>query len=412
METRSDGTIEDARTRCSLAPGEVMGELEPPRGVEPLAIDAPDTAALPHGRRVLLGLDWEQPAYFLVTLLGSLGLLWIGGQVLAPLSHTIVLFILAAVLAFTLSSPVGALAARTGRLPAVVAIYLIAGAVIVGGVLFLAQPVARQASALLASLPSYTRELSGHAGELEGWLRQFGVAASIDDINTRVASGIRESATLVASYLIGSAANVGGALGDATLILVISFFLLLDGQRLLSSVLAVIPGPYHDTARFVGENVVRVLGGYLRGQLITAASTGLVAWIGCALLGLPYALVLGVLAGLFALVPMFGPYLSGAPAILVALFQPFPTVIWVLLFFIVLQQVEGNIVGPRITGDAVGLHPLAALFALLAGFQLWGMLGGLLAVPVAGIIWALVTAAYRRRGRAGPGHSEPACSSA
>jgi len=102
-----------------------------------------------------------------------------------------------------------------------------------------------------------------------------------------------------------------------------------------------------------------------------------------------------VLAGLFELVPMFGPILSAVPAVLVALFMPFPTVVWVVLFFLVIQQVENNVLAPRISGHDVGLHPLGAMFALLAGFQLVGLLGGLFAVPVAGIAWVLVTAAYR-----------------
>ena len=138
-----------------------------------------------------------------------------------------------------------------------------------------------------------------------------------------------------------------------------------------------------------------MLGGYLRGQLVMAATIGAIAGLGCWLLGLPYALVLGVLAGLFELVPMFGPILSAVPAVLVALFLPFPTVLWVALFFFAVQQVESNILGPRITGHAVGLHPLGALFALLAGLQLAGVLGALFAVPVAGILWVLVAAAYR-----------------
>jgi predicted PurR-regulated permease PerM len=119
------------------------------------------------------------------------------------------------------------------------------------------------------------------------------------------------------------------------------------------------------------------------------------AGLGCWLLGVPYALVLGVLAGLFELVPMFGPILSAVPAVLVALFLPFPTVLSVVLFFFAVQQVESNILGPRITGHAVGLHPLGAMFALLAGLQLAGLLGALFAVPVAGILWVLVAAAYR-----------------
>jgi predicted PurR-regulated permease PerM len=92
---------------------------------------------------------------------------------------------------------------------------------------------------------------------------------------------------------------------------------------------------------------------------------------------------------------MFGPILSAVPAVLVALFLPFPTVVWVVLFFLAIQQIENNVLAPRISGRAVGLHPLGAMFALLAGFQLAGVLGGLFAVPVAGVVWVLMSAAYR-----------------
>ncbi len=146
---------------------------------------------------------------------------------------------------------------------------------------------------------------------------------------------------------------------------------------------------------FFQDNTARVLGGYLRGQLTLSAIVGLATGLGMSLLGLPYAIVLGVLTGLFELVPMFGPILSAVPAIIVALFLPFPTVVWVILFFLAVQQIENNVLAPRISGHAVGLHPLGAMFALLAGFQLAGILGGLFAVPIAGVLWVLVAAAYR-----------------
>jgi predicted PurR-regulated permease PerM len=106
---------------------------------------------------------------------------------------------------------------------------------------------------------------------------------------------------------------------------------------------------------------------------------GVLAGVGTGLLGLPYFVVLGVLAGLFELVPMFGPVLSAVPAVIVALFLPWPTVLWVVLLFVVIQQFESNVLGPRVTGHAVGLHPLGALFALLVGFEVAGILGGLFA---------------------------------
>jgi predicted PurR-regulated permease PerM len=138
-----------------------------------------------------------------------------------------------------------------------------------------------------------------------------------------------------------------------------------------------------------------VLGGYLRGQFTLALIIGVLAGVGMSLLGLPYAVVLGVLAGLFELVPMFGPILSVIPAVIVALFMPFPTVLLVVLYFLVIQQLENNVLAPRIGGHCVGLHPLGAMFALLAGFQLAGLLGGPFAVALAGVLWVLIGAAYQ-----------------
>jgi predicted PurR-regulated permease PerM len=182
---------------------------------------------------------------------------------------------------------------------------------------------------------------------------------------------------------------------DIVLALVISLYLLVDGPRIGKRSLAIIPSQHRVKALFLQDNTSRVLGGYLRGQLTLALIIGILAGVGTALLGLPYAVVLGVLAGLFELVPMFGPILSVVPAVLVALFMPFPTVVWVVLLFLVIQQVENNVLAPRISGHAVGLHPLGAMFALLVGFQLAGLLGGLFAVPLAGVLWVLLGAAYR-----------------
>jgi len=156
-----------------------------------------------------------------------------------------------------------------------------------------------------------------------------------------------------------------------------------------------VPQRYRAVHEFVRSSAARVMGGYLRGQLTMSLVIGVLAGAGTALLGLPYFVVLGVLAALFELVPMFGPILSAVPAVIVALFQPWPTVVWVILLFLVIQQFESNVLGPRVTGHAVGLHPLGALFALLVGIEVAGILGGLFAVPVAGVLWVLTSAAYR-----------------
>jgi predicted PurR-regulated permease PerM len=93
---------------------------------------------------------------------------------------------------------------------------------------------------------------------------------------------------------------------------------------------------------------------------------------------------------------MIGPVLGAVPAVLLALLLPFPTVIWVILYFVAIQQFENYVLVPRVSGHAVGLHPLAAMMALVAGLELAGIPGALVAVPVAGVLWALGSAVVRR----------------
>jgi len=356
-------------------------------------MDQPDTV-LP--RRGLFDHDWQKGLMVELTLLAGLALLWVLWQVLSPILHTLVLFALAAVLAFALSGPINMLTARVGsRLLAIVAVYLLVGIMVVGGLTLLAGPFVRQATALAADLPKYANDLQTRAPEVQTTLAGYGIQADLDQLKARAAAAIEQGGTDVLRNLVGTLAEVGGIILDVVLALVISIYLLVDGPRLRESSLALVPSQHRAKALFLQDNVSRVLGGYLRGQLTLAGVIGVATGVGMALLGLPYAVVLGVLAGLFELVPMFGPILSAIPAVVVALFQPFPTVAWVLLFFLAIQQVENNVLAPRISGHAVGLHPLGAMFALLVGFQVAGVLGGLFAVPVAGVLWVLLGAAYR-----------------
>jgi predicted PurR-regulated permease PerM len=367
-------------------------------GLDATRAEAPtvDDAA-PLLRRRLLDRDWQKALVILLTLLAGLALVWVVWQVVSPILRTLVLFALAAVLAFALSGPVDMLTRRTGnRLLAIVAVYLLVGIVVVGGIILLAGPFVRQASELASALPQYANDLQARAPEVQTTLGQYGIQTDLDQLKAQAASAIEQGGTDVLTNLVGTLAEVGGMILDIVLALVISLYLLVDGPRFGERSLAIIPPQHRAKALFLQDNVSRVLGGYLRGQLTLALIMGVLAGVGTALLGLPYAVVLGVLAGLFELVPMFGPILSVVPAVLVALFMPFPTVVWVVLYFLVIQQVENNVLAPRISGHAVGLHPLGAMFALLAGFQLAGLLGGLFAVPLAGVLWVLLGAAYRK----------------
>jgi predicted PurR-regulated permease PerM len=344
----------------------------------------------------LLDLDWQKGLVIMLTMLVGLILIWVTWQVIRPIQQTLVLFGLGAVTAFALSRPVDVLTRHVAdrRLAALI-VYVLVGAFVLGGATLLASPFVREATALAAAMPQYANDLQSRVPEMQIALGTYGIQTDVDEAKARAASTVEQAATDMLKNLVGMLAGMTAIVGDVLLVLVISLYLVVDGPRFLEGGRSLIPRRHRAKAMFFQDNLARVLGAYLRGQLTLALIVGLAAGIGTAVLGVPYAVVLGVLAGLFELVPMFGPVLSAVPALLVAAFMPFPTVLWVLLFFVVIQQIANNVLAPRISGDAVGLHPLGAMFALLAGFQLAGLLGGLFAVPLAGLLRVLIGAAYR-----------------
>src|SRR5438270_4587717 len=125
--------------------------------------------------------------------------------------------------------------------------------------------------------------------------------------------------------------------------------------------------------------------------LIIAVISG----VGCWLLGVPYPIVIAVLAFFFELVPMVGPILAALPALLIAAFQPFPLVVWVLIFFLATQFVENNILAHRISGGAVGLHPVPVILVLAIGSDLGGIIGALFALPAASAASVLISAGLK-----------------
>ena len=134
-----------------------------------------------------------------------------------------------------------------------------------------------------------------------------------------------------------------------------------------------------------------VIGGFVRGQLIVAAVIGVLATAALLLLHVPYAVLIGVWAGIADVIPYVGPFAGAIPAALVALFtNGWPNTVAVVIAFTIINQFEGHVLGPRIVGSTVKLTPLAVIFALLIGAHVFGFLGLLIAVPIAGIIRVLL----------------------
>ena len=154
------------------------------------------------------------------------------------------------------------------------------------------------------------------------------------------------------------------------------------------------PTQLQGQVQFMLHTLERVVGGYIRGQLILSTFVGIVVGVGMTIFHVPYAVLLGVLAFVLEFIPVLGTLTSGAICFLIALTQGWLIAVLVLGYFVVVHIVEGDILSPRIVGKAVGLHPIVSLAALIAGAELFGIIGALLASPVAGVIQALIIAVW------------------
>ena len=142
--------------------------------------------------------------------------------------------------------------------------------------------------------------------------------------------------------------------------------------------------------------VNRVVGGYIRGVLLLALLIGVLVGVGMALLGVPYAVLLGVLAFFMEFIPVLGVFISGAAALLIAVvnYRDLIHPLIVLVYFIVIHIIEGDVIGPRIMGRAVGIHPATGLIALVAGTEVFGIWGALFAAPIAGLLQSVIVALW------------------
>jgi predicted PurR-regulated permease PerM len=186
---------------------------------------------------------------------------------------------------------------------------------------------------------------------------------------------------------------VGTAL-DIVLVAVLSIYLLIDGSRITNWLRRNAPRRQKGRVHFLLNTLQRVVGGYIRGQLLLCTIIGVLVGGGMQVLGVPYALLLGVLAFVLEFIPILGTLVSGAVCVLLALTKGWILALIVLAYFTVVHVLEGDIVGPRIVGKAVGLHPVVSLVALIAGGELFGIWGALFASPVAGVIQALLVAIW------------------
>lgn len=341
----------------------------------------------------------------LVSAASLLTFIWVldtTGFLLAP-------FVLALVLAY-IQHPLVARMERRGisRLAATLLLALPA-VVVLSLVLFLGIPaLSAQIAELIQGAPALlqtaTLRLEQWQAQLQTrdlpWLDEEAMVDRLRSIQPEaVIAWLQQRQAAIARGVWTGVLGVGRGLGAVLTLLgyvfltpIITFYLLRDWRAIGARLRELVPPSYRDRVVGFASEYDRLLARYLRGQVLAAAIVGVLTWLGFLIAGFPYALLLGVVAGVFNIIPYMGLVASLIPALVIALFSANPAIalLKIAVVFAVVQVLDSSVIGPRVVGEAVGLHPVWVLLALAVAGYFFGFVGLLIAVPLAVLVKLLL----------------------
>ncbi len=320
---------------------------------------------------------------------------------LARLGRVVLILILAIIFTITLSPLVDRLARRWHRAWAVFVVVLGAVVIIVGGGVVLGTVMTGQIVRLVGTISNHVNQLSSLAPGFLSWLNHNDVHINVVDIEDKILANAGKVSSFVVRQTFDIVTNVIGGVVDGAIVLFVTVYWLYDAERMQMAVMRLVPQQHRELVLAVEHTLTRVIGGYVRGQLLLSAVVGSAFGVGSWIIGLPYPLLIGVLAGVMELIPLLGPILGAiAPMAMAILNHPLVQVPEVVALFAAVHLLESQILGPRIIRSQVGLHPVVSVLALMIGADWQGVWGALFAVPAAGIIvaaWVAAVRAWRQR---------------
>src|ERR1035437_7634199 len=391
-------TISPPPPRRAPAPS----ESEPDEGQD--AAQAPPEPGLTpvvHSAPPVVVPRWVQLVLLPIALLA----LW----ALARAVGTVLLILVVASMIALILNPLVRVLER-GRMPrglAILTVYLGGLAVLTGIGVLLANPASTQLSHFERNVPSLIQQANHDVANLQSWLNRHGINIHIEKqgqtaLDTLQKNILKRSGAIV-SFSRDLLTQLVTIAFDLVLILVLSVYLLIYGRQIGGLVRHIMPpgdGTPEDDYPLL---VQRAVSGYVRGQLLFSLVMGASAAISLTIFGLigifpdgeRYALFFGVFYGLMEFIPYIGPIIRPAPAVLLALFNNPISAVWLLILFIALQQLEGHVIAPQMFRISLRINPILIILGLLIGYQLYGVVGALVALPVLAVLRQTVL--YLRR---------------
>ena len=315
---------------------------------------------------------------------------------LQAVSYGLTLIGISAFLALALNPPVSYLSARITRgiSAAATGIAYLFVLTIIGGFLWaLVPPLVNQTGDFLDNLPQYVENISQGDNFVSDFVNRYDLDTEIKEFGDNLGDRLGDT-----SGPIFSGINIiGAALVSLLTVLVLTFFMLIEGPAWLDKFWKLQPASKRKHRQQLAQKMYSVITGYVNGQLVIALFASFMSLIAMLIVGIPYALPLAGVVGLFGLIPLVGATLASLLVIVVALFQSAYSAIAMLVFFLIYQQVENNVIQPYIQSRTLDVSPLLVLVAVLFGISIGGILGGFVAIPVAAITKILITDYYAKR---------------
>lgn len=313
-------------------------------------------------------------ALALVLAVGLIGGYWFTANTLALLFAGIVI-------AEAIAPLIERMARFMPRGLAVGGTYLVLIGIVIGGIWYVIPDLASQATNLAGRIPEVTEEVTETVDE---------VADAADGTAMPVLEDVETTVRDIASRLTGQIVTFSGTLVSSIaqifLIGFMSAYWLISRSALFEFIRSLAPPQKQDAVSGTIDAFSETVGGYVRGVVISAVMVGILSYVGLTIIGVQYALVLALVAAFGEFLPVIGPILASIPAIAVALFESPVQALIVAAFYLILQQIESNVIMPNVMQNQADVPPLLTLVAITAGGSIGGILGALIAIPFVGVL--------------------------
>lgn len=246
--------------------------------------------------------------------------------------------------------------------------------------------VVEELNRLSQTLPSYVGILQDYIDQFATDIQRIKLPAIVKQLADQTLEKAEEVGLGLINWLTDLILSIFSHVVGLVIAPIIAFYILKDLEGISDSLNSWIPVKYWDQVYRLWLEINAVISGFLRGQFLVAMIIALLTTIGLLFLQVNFAIVLGIIAGAFNIIPYLGPILGAIPAIVIVLVNSPWKALAVSALFLAIQQIEGAIISPRIMSNQVGLNPLSVIFAILAGGELGGLFGMILAVPIVGIV--------------------------